>query len=425
MTPPEKIHQPRAAFRYRDFRRFLSARFLALCAHQMMIVAVSQAVYELTHSPLNLGYIGLALFFPKIGFTLIAGHTADRFDRRLVILVCRIVEWVIVTVIAVFAFYHFQPLWALYALLFLLGTAHAFDGPPSQAIVTQLVHADHFDNAVSWNLSSMQIAFILGPAIGGWLYAWLGKAVYVLAAVSALRFFSILLIAQVRPRTDHISKGDISVKSLMAGLRYVFEKKIILGAISLDLFAVLLGGATALLPIYANEILKIGPTGLGMLRAAPPVGAAIMAIVLAHRPPLKNAGKTMFFAIILFGLSTIIFGLSKSFILSMICLVILGASDMVSVVIRGVLVQMKTPPAMRGRVSAVNMVFIGASNELGEFESGLTANWLGTITSVVLGGIGTLAVVALAAWKFPELREYKRLDEAVPPEIISDPEEIN
>jgi len=301
-------------------------------------------------------------------------------------------------------------LWLVYVLLFLMGTANAFDGPANQAIVTQLVPPTVFGNAVTWNSSVMQIALVAGPALGGWFYALFGQAFFVFLIVAAIRFVSTLLVFFMRPQIDHIEKTGLSWKTMAAGLRYVFQKRIILGTISLDLFAVLLGGAVALMPIYANDILKVGPTGLGILRAAPSVGAALMAIILAHLPPLKRAGNTMLWCVALFGVATIFFGISRNFIFSLGCLAVLGAADMISVVVRHVLVQVQTPPAMRGRVSAINLIFIGASNELGEFESGLTAAWFGVVPAVIIGGVGTLAVVGVWAWRFPEIREFKRLD---------------
>jgi len=405
------VQHPRAAFRYRDFRYFLSARFLALASHQMMNVALGQWIYQWTHNPLYLGYLGLALFLPKMAFTLFAGHTADRHDRRRIILICRLLQFLGVSALAAIAATHTTALWSLYAILILVGIANAFDGPASQAIVPQLVPSLHFSNAVKWNSSAMQIAFIVGPVAAGWIYTVGNDATVVLYVVAAIRLLSVLLVALVRNRTERLEDSLMSWQTLLAGIRFVWEKKIILGTISLDLFAVLLGGAVALLPVYANDILHVGARGLGMLRAAPALGAALMAISLAYAPPLKHAGKTMFACVALFGIATLAFGISKNFYFSLFCLFVLGASDMISVVIRGVLVQIKTPHEMRGRVSAVNLIFIGASNELGEFESGLTASWFGTIPAVLLGGFGTLMVVGLWYWLFPDLRDFKKLEE--------------
>lgn len=406
-----KSPHPRAALGHRDFRLYLNARFLALVAHQMLMVAMGQYIYTMTHNPLHLGYIGLAIFFPKFALTLFAGHTADRYDRRLVILTSRSVQFFIVTAVVVYTLLGGRSIWILLALLFLLGIAYAFDGPASQAFVTQLVPPEHFSRAVAWNSSYMQFAFIVGPALGGLLYAWGGNALTVFYAVAICRFLSALLVAMIRLRVGGLEKSEFSWETLVAGIKYVFKTRIILGTISLDLFAVLLGGVTALLPIFANDILKVGPSGLGLLRAAPSVGAALMALTIAHLPPMKKAGAAMLWCVALYGIATVIFGVSKIFWLSLVMLFILGAADMVSVVIRHVLVQVKTPPEMRGRVSAVNLIFIGASNELGEFESGITAAWFGAIPAVIIGGVGTLLVVSLYGWRFPEIRNYERLDE--------------
>jgi len=414
MNPPSSDPSlPRRALHHRDFRYFVSARFLALVSHQMINVAMGQYIWELTHNPLYLGYIGLALFLPKIAFVLVSGHTADRYDRKRVILICRLIQFVAaIGLVIALLFDSSTQLWQLFTLLFLIGVANAFDGPASQSIVPQLVPLAHLKDAVTWSTSAVQFSFIVGPAAAGWIYAAGNRAVDVLYVVVAMRLASMLLVTLIRSRTEQLDKSEISWKTLVAGIRYVFEKRVILGAISLDLFAVLLGGAIALMPIYANEILKVGPSGLGILRAAPAVGAGFTALALAYLPPLKRAGNTMFLCVALFGIFTILFGISTNFLFSLFCLFILGAADMVSVVIRGVLVQIKTPPVMRGRVSAVNIVFIGASNELGEFESGLTAAWFGVVPSVVIGGLGTLAVVGVWAWRFPELRRYKKMEDA-------------
>lgn len=409
----ERVH-PRVAFRYPNFRLFISARFLSVCAHQIMVVALSQFIYEVTRSPLHLGYLGLSLFLPRIGFTLFAGHTADRFDRRKIILICRSLQFLITIGMVLFLLFEGSEdssLWILYVLLFLLGVANAYDGPASQAIVPEIVSPDHFSNAVAWGSSIFQMAFIVGPALGGGLYAFFGRAIPVFYFIVVLRFLSALLVSRMKTRPHRLESSELSWKVLIAGLHYVFQRRIILGTISLDLFAVLLGGAVALMPIFANDILKVGPLGLGILRAAPSVGGAIMAVSLAHLPPMKNAGRTMLRCVALFGIATIFFGLSRNFIFSIICLIILGAADMVSVVIRGVLVQVLTPSEMRGRVSAVNLVFIGASNELGEFESGLTASWFGTVPAVIIGGLGTLMVVAIWARRFPEILKFKSLNQ--------------
>src|SRR5262245_25391799 len=413
MSPPAPANvPPLAAFRSRDFRYFVSARCLSWISHQMMNIALGQWIYGWTRDPLYLGYLGLTLFIPKITFTLFAVHVADRFDRRMVILVCRIFQFLGVVGLALVAGLNFHSLGGIYALVFLTGTAQAFDAPTSQAIVPGLVPPLHFSNAVKWNTSIFQLGFIVGPMLAGLVYSWFCLVNEFLYVVAAMRLTSCFLVAAMNYRNDIVKKSVMTWNSLMAGLRYIFEKRILLGTLSLDLFAVFLGGAVALLPVYANDILGVGAKGLGVLRAAPAIGAALTAAALAYLPPMKRAGTTMLICVGLFGVFTIFFGISKNFYLSIVCLFILGAADMVSVVIRGVLVTIKTPNEMRGRVSAVNLIFIGASNELGEFESGLTASWFGTVPAVVLGGAGTLAVVGLWSWLFPDLRNYDKLEDA-------------
>lgn len=402
---------PRVAFQYRDFRLYVAARFLSLCAHQMLATAMAQYIYEMTGKPLHLGLIGLAFFLPKIGFTLLAGHAADRYDRKRVVALCRLAQFAVVLGLTFYVRFGTPTLWTLLAILFTLATAYAFDGPSSQSIVPQLVEPAHFANAVTWNSSILQFAFITGPVLGGWLYDSRAP-VLVFAAVTLMRFLSAVLIFFLRTHAGPREISEVSWKTLLAGIRYVRANRIILGTISMDLFAVLLGGAVALMPVFANQILKVGDNGLGILRAGPFVGAALMAVMIAYLPPMKNAGRTMLWCVAIFGVATIAFGLSTYFPLSFACLVVLGAADMVSVIVRGVVVQVKTPPQMRGRVSAVNLIFIGASNELGEFESGVTAEIFGTVPAVVIGGIGTLLVVAWWAWRFPEIRAYQSLSGA-------------
>jgi MFS family permease len=296
----------------------------------------------------------------------------------------------------------------------LVGVSRSFSFPVSRAILPHLVPEEHFSNAVAWNASTFQIATIAGPAIGGIAYALFRgpEAVYTLAVTVSI--VSILMTFRIHPLPtspdkEQAAKAPISLHTVLAGFRFIREKKLILGSISLDMFAVLLGGAVALLPVYARTILHTGPWGLGLLRSAPGVGAALMAIVVAHRPIRRRAGLTMLFAVAGFGVFTIIFGVSHNLLLSLVALLLLGASDMVSVIIRATLVQVATPDEMRGRVNAVDMLFIGVSNELGEFESGLTAQWFGTVPAVILGGVGTLIVIATWAWLFPELRQADQL----------------
>ena len=404
-----QTHSPISSLQFPSFRFYLSQRFLAIAVHLMMMIAVGQYVYELTHSPFHLGYVGLVLFLPKFCLAIFTGHVADRYDRKRIILVCRVLQTLVMVSLAVVVFGG-GALFLIYLLLLVMGTAYAFEGPAGQALLPQLVPPEHFGNAVTWNATLFQFGFVLGPLLGGWLYALIGGAGPTFLVIALLRAMATVLVLPIHPAPVKREERELSLKTLLAGIHYIREKRVILGTISLDLFAVLLGGAVGLMPIFANDILQVGPAGLGALRAAPAVGAAFFAILLAHLPPLKKAGMTMLWSVVFFGIFTILFGLSQNFVFSLLCLFILGAADMVSVIIRGVLVQIETPPEMRGRVSAINLVFIGASNELGEFESGVTAGWFGTVPAVVIGGIGTLVVVALWAWRFPEIRGYKSLE---------------
>lgn len=407
--PSDRHAQALAAFQYPDYRLYQAARMLTIVGTEMESIAVGMQLYSITGRPLDLGLAGLAQFLPGIFLNVVAGHTADRFDRRRVMLVCFIGYLICALLLLGISVVGWREVLPIYAVLVLLGVVRAFSAPASQALMPQMVPAEVFPNAVAWGSSVFQVSSILGPALGGIVYAVTGgpAAVYATASISYL--CAITAIAMVKTRTGRMEHRDVSMETLLAGLRYVWEKKIVLGAVSLDLFAVLLGGAVALLPIYATDILKVGPTGFGMLRAAPAVGAATMAVVLAYRPLRRRAGAVMFWCVGLFGVATLVFGISKVFWVSLAALVIVGASDMVSVFVRHTLIQLQTPPEMRGRVSATNMLFISASNELGQFESGITAQWLGTVPAVVFGGIGTLVVVAVWTLLFPELRKVDRL----------------
>ncbi len=376
---------------------------------QMQSVAIGWQVYDLTHRPMDLGFVGLAQFVPAISLSLVAGQTADRFDRRAILRICQLAQASCSLMLFYQAAYGVRSVAPVYAVLVLLGVARAFNAPASQAFLPHLVPPEHFPNAVTWSHSVRQVATVVGPAVGGLIYgaAWGAAGVYAVCGVLSL--FAFTMTTLIRTRTGRSQHEATNLRTLLAGVRYVWREKILLGCISLDLFAVLLGGAVALLPVYARDILRTGPLGLGFLRTAPAIGAAAMGPVLAYRPLRRKAGDRMLVAVGVFGLATIVFGISRSFALSFAALVIAGASDMVSVVIRLTLVQLSTPAAMRGRVAAVNMAFINASNELGEFESGVTAALLGTVPAVVLGGAGTLAVVVLWAWLFPELRKLEGL----------------
>lgn len=390
-----------------NFRLYLAARFLGSLALQMVAVAVGWQVYQLTNDPLHLGYVGLVQFVPNALFVLAGGHVADRFDRRKVMIACLAVEGVAVVALLAFSLAVSSPLPAIYAVLAVMGGARAFLAPASQSLLPLLVKGELFPRAVAWNSTAWEAAVIAGPALGGLLYAFGAGAVYGTAA--AMMAAAVGALAGVRTPPAAERKPAAGLEGVLGGVRYVAAHPILLGAISLDLFAVLLGGATALLPVYARDILVTGPFGLGLLRSAPAVGAAVMAVWLAHHPLERAVGTKLFVAVAVFGAATLVFGLSTSFWLSLAALAVLGASDMVSMVVRQTVVQLNTPDAMRGRVSAVNWLFIGASNELGEFESGLTAAWFGTVPAVVIGGLGTLAVTALWAWRFPALRTVDRL----------------
>ena len=394
----------RAAFKYPDFARYQLARFFIVAGLEMQSVAVGWQIYEITKRPLDLGLVGLAQFLPGILLFLVSSHAADRYDRRNLLIVCYVGFAVCSGLLLFTSLRATHAIYPIYAVVVLIGIVRSMNGPVSRALLPQIVPSEDFPNAVAWNGSVFQTAIILGPSMGGVVYA-LSKgpsAVYALAMLAAISAivstFRIRLRAKARPREQ------FSIKTVLAGLHYIRKKKVVLGSISLDLFAVLLGGAIALLPVYAREILLTGPWGLGLLRSAPAIGAVSMAVLLAHRPLRGHVGATMLCCVAGFGVFTILFGISKSLILSMLALVIVGALDMVSVVIRASLVQLSTPDEMRGRVNAVEMIFIGASNEFGQFESGLTAQWFGTVPAVVFGGIGTLLVTGLWAWCFPELR---------------------
>jgi len=413
LTPPGTARVGwAAAFSHRQFNLFQAARLLAVLASQMQSVAIGWQVYAITGRPMDLAWVGLAQFFPALLLSLITGHVADRVERRRILMACHAALGMLSLALLLLARSGGQHLPGVYAVLVGVGIARAFMGPANQSIVPSLVPVDHFANAVTWGSFFWQAAMVVGPTLGGILYATAGgpELVYGTAATASLGAF--LLLSSMTPISPRARAEPPDRKSLLAGVRYVRGNEIVLGAISLDLFAVLLGGATALLPIYARDILHLGPWALGTLRSAPAVGAAVTGIALARYPIERRAGAKMLACVALFGAATIVFGLSRSFALSLAALTLVGASDMVSVVVRSSLVQLATPDAMRGRVSAVNMVFIGASNELGEFESGLTAQWFGAVPSVVLGGVGTLLVVALWAWRFPRLGRVDRLQDA-------------
>src|SRR5881392_3480325 len=441
-----RTHDPYAAFRFGDFALFTGGNLLSITGRLMLAVAVEWQIYGLTHSATALGLVGLVIAVPVVTLSLSAGHLADRFSRKHIILVSQIfsaltsaalaiVSWkhlsipsipllrggnrALTGIAAIFERHHPEfhfddasiPL--IYLLLFIGAVARTFSWAARSSFFPTLVPRDAFANAVTWNNSVFQIGSVVGPALSGLLIAYVGfPFVYLLDALCAFAFFFLVFpisrSKQIRDRTE-----ANTWKSLVAGLRFVFGRKVILATITLDLFAVLLGGATALMPIFADQILHVGPVGLGWMRAAPAIGAFAMALVVAHLPPMGGAGKTLMWCVTGFGIATILFGLSKIFWFSLGLLFFVGAFDSVSVIIRGSIVQLVTPDEMRGRVSAVNNIFIGTSNEFGALESGLTAALFGPVISVVAGGIGTILVVLGVASLWPQTRKIGALDKTL------------
>jgi MFS family permease len=399
----------RVAFRYPNFRLYMTARFLAIVSSEMISVAVGWQIYALTHRPLDLGLVGLAQFAPGVVLFLIAGHTADRHPRQSILRICYAAFAVCSAVLLALSFRGLASAGPIYAVLLANGAVRAFNGPAGQAFLPQLVKPEHFPNAVTWGSSFFQTATILGPMAGGLVYGFTGSPAPVYASATVAYCIAVVLLSSIRVDIASRKRVEEPVGMILDGLRYIWRSKLILGCMSLDLFAVLLGGAVALLPVYAREILHTGPYGLGVLRAAPGVGAVAVAILLAHYPLRRRAGLSMLYCIGGFGVFTIVFGLSHSVALSLIALMLTGAFDMVSVIVRSTLVQLTTPDEKRGRVSAVNMLFIGASNEVGQFESGITAQWFGAVPAVILGGAGTIAIVLAWNWLFPSLRRVDRL----------------
>ena len=444
MVPPAEAssavaHNPYAAFRFRDYRNYWIGAFVSVIGRQMLAVAVGYEVFQRTNSATALGLVGLVGALPVILLSLPAGQAADRLRRKSILLVTQLLLVVTSLSLAALSLWHhsvpaLEPLarvngWLLstcrffgetsgvtfdpgipliYALLLINGVARAFGWAARSPFVANLVPRAALGNAVTWGSTNFEVGSMVGPAIGGLLIAQFGFwSVYALDVVCGVVFLALLL--PVRARQEPPASRQHPLRDLFAGLHFVWNRKVILASITLDLFAVLLGGSIALLPIFADRILHVGPVWLGWLRAAPAFGALAMALTLAHLPPMRRAGTTLLWAVAGFGAATIVFGLSRSFWLSMVMLAITGALDNISVVVRHTLVQLLTPDAMRGRVSAVNNIFIGSSNELGAFESGVTAALFGPVLSVVGGGIGTIVVVCAAAWRWPELRRIGSL----------------
>ena len=399
---------PYAAFRYRDVRLLLGGSLLANIGRAMLSVAVGWELYQRTGSAMALGWVGLVQALPIIVLAIPAGHLADRLDRTRIVFAARLVMIAAALGLAYLSVTH-GPVSLIYACLLAASTAQAFNGAAASALLPQLVPRSVFHNVLTWKSSSFQVASVVGPALGGWLLAS-GSAALVYIADAALNVIYAICVGSMSRRTDHATgREPTTLRSLVAGFHYVWKTKLILGAITLDLFAVLFGGATALMPVFARDILHVGPEGLGWLRAGPAIGAFAMAVTLAHAPPIPRVGQVMLGSVAGFGAATIVFGLSRSFGLSLLMLVLMGALDMISVVVRHNLVQLGTPDAMRGRVSAVNNVFISSSNELGDFESGLVASLFGATFAVVSGGAATILVVLIAARLWPEIRRLKSL----------------
>ncbi|WP_220138824.1 MFS transporter [Paenibacillus anseongensis] len=391
------------------YKNYWVSRMLSSIAFQMLSVAIGWQMYELTHDAFSLGLVGLAQFLPMVLLTLVVGHFADRYDRRYIVFLCQIVEGVIALLLLSGSLTNSLGQNHILVMAAILGACRAFEGPSSSALLPQLVPKEFLQQAISWNTSVGQLSQILGPSMGGLLY-WAGSSFVYTAASLALLTAGILTFF-IRS-TPIVRKSEpVSLRSLFSGIMFVYRQPIILGTISLDLFAVLLGGATALLPIFSQDILHTGPWGLGLMRTAPAIGALLMSIVLVYYPLKKAVGYILFAALAVFGLATMLFAVSSHLFISLVALFFIGASDVISVIIRSSLVQLQTPDEMRGRVNAVNSLFIGTSNQLGEFESGTLAGFIGAVPAVFVGGLGTLAIAGLWMYLFPSLRKMRTLSE--------------
>jgi MFS family permease len=400
----------------RDFRLFLSARFIAGLAMQMLSVAIGWHIYDVTSDPMALAYAGLAVFLPIAAFTLPAGDVADRLDRRHIIAVSHFTQALCAAILLGLAASDSGDIWPFYAVLALSGTARAFSGPAISSFTPFLVPRAQFANAVGWSSSASQTAMVLGPALGGVLYLLGAPVVFAVCMTFSLAMTAAVLAIRTRVTPQALEQNSTALSRVISGLAYLRQQPIVLGAITLDLFAVLLGGITALLPIYARDILEVGPDGLGVMRSAIAVGAVSMALLLANLPTARHphAGRAIFLGVALFGVAILVFGLSTSFVLSLAALFGMGIGDMISVFVRQTVMQLATPDTMRGRVTAVHMLFVNTANELGDFRAGAVAAWLGTVPAVLLGGLGTLAVVGLWACLFPGLRRIDRLADVKP-----------
>lgn len=412
---PEETRDPYAALRFLDFRLLLTGRFITSFGSEMVSFAIAWELWLRTHSAFSLGLVGLAQVAPVILLSLPAGHVADQYNRKRIVLMAQLGLGLCVLGLAFLSFTQ-GPLVFVYLCLFGMGVARAFNDPASSTLVPETVPPHLFSSAATWNSSTWQLASITGPAVAGLIAAFAGNVtvIYLFDAVGILTFT--IFLSMIKGRRLSLAAKSATWSSLVEGFKFMRDTKVILAAITLDMFAVLFGGAVALLPIYATDILHVGPQGMGVMRAAPAIGALLMAFVLAHLPPMKNAGKTLLWAVAGFGIATIVFGLSTWFWLSVLMLALLGSLDNISVVIRSTLLLTQTPDEMRGRISGVNSIFIGISNELGSFESGFAAALFGPIIAVVGGGIGTILVVLAAARIWPEMRDLKTLD--VPDKLI-------
>lgn len=412
--PAAASHDAYAALRDVNYQRYAIGFFLAAVGLQGLGTAVGWEVYDRTGDALHLGYTGLARALPVVLLALPAGHTADVFERKKIIFLSQLGFAVCAALLGLVSLYH-GPVWLIYLILTLTGCCRAFNGPARGSFLPTIVPKPIFQNAVAWSSTAFQAAAVAGPIVAGWLIHEYGAAFPAYAVCFAGNLFFALLVLGIKPLSRAAATGKYTMEAMLAGLGHLMRERTILGAITLDLFAVLLGGATALLPIFAADILKIGPVGLGVLRAAPFVGAFLMGIYLAHRPPFKHAGKALLWSVAGFGVGTVVFGWSTNLWVSLAALFTLGAVDNVSVVVRHVLVQVRTPDHLRGRVGGVNSVFIECSNELGAFESGAVARLFSPVVSVISGGIGTIIVAAGIGLVFPELRKLGELKEVPPP----------
>jgi MFS family permease len=395
----------RSVFHERAYARFWLARICSTISFQVTAVAVGWQVYALTHSTFALGMVGLVQFMPMLLLTLVVGQVADRFNRKTIISICQVVEGITLAMLAISSYWHRLHPVGIFCAVAAIGAARAFEAPSTQALVPGLVADAQVPQAIAWSTSANQTASIVGPALGGLLYVFGPHVPYGLCA--CLFATAAVLSSGIVPKRPMAGKTPVTAQSIFSGIHYIRERKNILGAISLDLFVVLLGGATALLPAYARDILHTGPWGLGLLRLSPAVGALSTAVFLAHHPIRKRAGHRMFAAVMIFGVATVAFALSRNVFVSMAILCIMGAADVTSVVVRSSLVQLETPDAMRGRVSAVNSLFIGTSNQLGEFESGVTASWFGIVPATIFGGLGSILIAVIWMFLFPDLRKLK------------------